>query len=316
LKIFIYWAVSCFAYFSYLGCVNSVDNLAPFIEKSPLLVHLSYLSSDELAGRKFASSGNKNAQKYIIEQLKRSKVSPLNKSYQHEFIVKNAFNHKVASNIVAVIPGTEFKQKFIVLSAHLDHIGKRGRKIFNGADDNASGTSALLAIAQQLSINPLKHSVILLFTDAEEVNLTGAKAFVADHKEIINRVKLNINLDMLAGSKKTTKLRYMSRGLNNLLDMNSLNQLQALRNSFDIPIKKGFKVRSFRGGRHIKWLMSSDHGVFHQAGVPFLYFGVGTHINYHQVSDTFDNVNQTFFYLASNAIYQQLIFIDENMNAT
>jgi Zn-dependent M28 family amino/carboxypeptidase len=55
------------------------------------------------------------------------------------------------------------------LSAHFDHIGKKGNKIYNGADDNASGTSALLSIAQQLIKNPLKHNIILLFTDGEEL---------------------------------------------------------------------------------------------------------------------------------------------------
>jgi len=290
-----------------------VDTRSHVINKEPLLKHLSYLSSNELGGRKIASEGNKMAQEYIITQLENSSILPLNKEYQHKFMIKNVFNVIEGSNIVAMIPGSDNLDSFIVLTAHFDHIGKRGNKIYNGADDNASGTSALLALAQQLIKTPLKHNVILLFTDGEESNLRGAKAFAKDHQTIMNHVELNINLDMIAGNKRTTKLRYLSRGINDLLTEANMESLQTLQNSFDIPVKKGFRVKRLGSNKRINWLMASDHGVFHRAGIPFIYFGVGTHINYHQYSDTFSNVNHDFFHLATSAIYQQLIFIDHNI---
>jgi Zn-dependent M28 family amino/carboxypeptidase len=169
------------------------------------------------------------------------------------------------------------------------------------------------SLAQKLIKNPPKHNVILLFTDGKEISLTGAKAFAKDHEAIMANIKLNINLDMLAVSKQTTSLRYISRGLNNLLNESNIERLQDLQNAFDVPIKKGIKIKSFRGKRHLKWLMSSDHGVFHSAVIPFIYFGVGTHIIYHQYSDTFRHVNHGFFNLATNAIYRQLLFIDHNI---
>jgi len=125
--------------------------------------------------------------------------------------------------------------------------------------------------------------------------LTGAKAFAKDHEVIMANIKLNLNLDMLAGSKKTTKLRYISRGLNNLLTESNIERLQDFQNASDVPIKKGIKVKSYRGKRHIKWLMSSEHGVFHRAGIPFIYFGMGTHTNYHQYSDIFSHINHDLF---------------------
>ncbi|MBA6302915.1 M28 family peptidase [Colwellia sp. MB02u-14] len=292
------------------GCVRAsiVDITNITLNKDQLLKHLSYLSSDELAGRKIDSVGNRKAQKYIINQLVNHSILPLNKEYQHDF-----FSRLSGSNIIAMIPGHQQIESYIVLSAHFDHIGIKGNKIYNGADDNASGASALLSIAQQLIKNPIKHNIILLFTDGEELNLRGAKAFVKDHPNIMRHTKLNINLDMLAGSKRTKKLRYMTRGFNQLLNERNIEQLTTLQNSFDILIREGFKVKSFRGNRRIKWLLSSDHGVFHQAGIPFIYFGVGTHINYHESSDTYSNVNHEFFHLATDAIYQQLIFLDHNI---
>ena len=290
-----------------IGALNYVIN------KDPLLEHLSYLSSNDLGGRKIASEGNIKAQEYIIDQLKHFSISPLNKEYQHKFIIKKFLNNIMGSNVIAMIPGTIHEQSYILLSAHLDHIGVKRNKIYNGADDNASGTSALLSIAQQLIKSPLKHSVIFLFTDGEEVNLTGAKAFVKDHPKFVSDIKLNINLDMLAGSDKTTKLRYIWRGINGLMNESDVKRLQILQNSLGISLKKGFKARTFGGNRNRKWIMSSDHGVFHRAGIPFIYFGVGTHINYHQDTDTFDNANHDFFHLATNSIFLQLIFIDQNI---
>jgi Zn-dependent M28 family amino/carboxypeptidase len=290
-----------------IGALNYVIN------KEPLFEHLSYLSSNDLGGRKIASEGNILAQKYIINQLVGSSIQPLNNEYQQKFIIKNHFNEIEGHNIIAMIPGSGNIESFIVLTAHFDHIGKKGNKVYNGADDNASGTSALLAFGQQLIKTPLKHNVILLFTDGEESNLHGAKAFVKDHQRIMSNVVLNINLDMIAGSKRTTKLRFLSRGINNLLTDANLRGLKKLQNSFDIPIKKGFRVKNSGSHHRVKWLMASDHGIFHRAGIPFIYFGVGTHKNYHQHSDTFGNVNLSFFHMATNAIYQQLIFIDRNI---
>jgi Zn-dependent M28 family amino/carboxypeptidase len=290
-----------------IGALNYVIN------KDPLLEHLSYLSSNKLGGRKIASEGNILAQKYIISQLVSSSIQPLNNEYQQKFIIKNYFNEIEGHNIIAMIPGSGNIENFIVLTAHFDHIGKKGNKVYNGADDNASGTSALLALGQQIVKIPLKHNVILLFTDGEESNFLGAKAFVKDNQRIMSNVVLNINLDMIAGSKRTNKLRYLSRGINNLLTEANIEGLKRLQNSFDIPIKKGFRLKKSGSQDRVNWLMASDHGIFHRAGIPFIYFGVGTHKNYHQHSDTFGNVNLSFFHMATNAIYQQLIFIDRNI---
>jgi Zn-dependent M28 family amino/carboxypeptidase len=299
--------ISSYAQAIQLSALNYVIN------KEPLLEHLSYLSSNDLGGRKIASKGNILAQKYIISQLVSSSIQPLNNEYQQKFIIKNHFNEIEGHNIIAMIPGSGNIESFIVLTAHFDHIGKKGNKVYNGADDNASGTSALLAFGQQLIKTPLKHNVILLFTDGEESNLHGSKAFVKEHQRIMNNVVLNMNLDMIAGSKKTTKLRFLSRGINNLLTDANLEGLKRLQNSFVLPIKKGFRLKSSGSHHRVKWLMASDHGIFHRAGIPFIYFGVGTHKNYHQHSDTFGNVNHNFFHMATNAIYQQLIFIDRNI---
>lgn len=201
------------------------------------------------------------------------------------------------------------------MTAHFDHIGKNGNKIFNGADDNASGTAALLSMAQQLTLYPPQHDIILLFTDGEESNLKGAKAFIKEHIDILADIKLNINLDMLAGSKRSQQLHFISRGLNRVLSTNQLATLKNIQENSAIDLKKGFKSMSGarNGASTNSWINASDHGVFHKAHIPFIYFGVGVHKNYHELSDTYQNINLQLFIGAVESIYQQFIFIDNNI---
>lgn len=278
-----------------------------------VLQHLQYLSSDTLQGRKFASNGSKLTQAYLVGQLSMFNVQPLTDTYAMPFVVNTTFKSTHGNNIVALIPGTANPDKFIVLSAHFDHLGVKGRRIFNGADDNASGTAALLDYAKRLQVSPLRYSVIILFTDAEEANLKGAKAFIAQNQHLLSNIILNINVDMIAGSKRTKRLRYISRGLDTLLSKEKLLAYQQHQKQGDLILKKGFRQLEQNKHNNIKWEIASDHGVFYRNNIPFIYFGVGTHSNYHEVTDTYENVNHTFFIHAVESIYQQLRFLDRNL---
>ena len=281
---------------------------------SSLLRHLHYLSSDNLQGRKVGSHGSELTQQYLVEQLSNADILPFAAHYLTPFLIEKGFNTIHANNVVALIPGVEYPDKFIVISAHFDHLGVKGRKIYNGADDNASGTSALLHYAKLLKQSPLRYSVILLFTDGEEVNLNGARAFVRQNEILLPNIKLNINVDMIAGDKRTKRLRYISRGLDTILSNEQLSAYAEYQQKAVITIKKGFRqpTRNDRNNK-TRWEMASDHGAFHRKEIPFIYFGVGTHHNYHQTSDTFENVNQEFFIKAVDSIYQQITFLDQNL---
>jgi len=240
-------------------------------------------------------------------------VSPFNERYKHPFSY-HKFNTVVqGNNVIAKITGIRYPEKYIVLTAHYDHLGGKNGNIYNGADDNASGSSALLNFAKALVIAPLDHSVIFLFTDGEESNLKGAKAFNKQQHLLFNDIKLNINLDMLSGSTKTKKLRFINRRLDSLL---TKAKLEAFENPqfTELPMVKGFKATNQSlYNRRVNWDKSSDHWVFHQQGIPFVYYGVGTHSNYHKKSDNYDNSNLQFFFKAVNAIYQQLLFLDKEI---
>ncbi len=281
-----------------------------------VLEHLKILSSDHFKGRKFSSQGSIETQDFLVSTLKALSIPAFNNQYRHNFTQSGLFKSKHGTNIIGYIQGSHQKDEYLVLTAHYDHLGTIRNKVYNGADDNASGTAALLLYAKLLKEKPLKHSVILLFTDGEEVNLLGAKAFISQQNKLLSDIKLNINLDMIAGSKKTRKLRFLSKDLPQLLSAQQLDEFSQLQEHFNknssAHLTAGFKrVKSVGSNvNRSNWLMASDHGVFSRAGIPFIYFGVGTHKNYHSEFDDYENINQNFYLAAINIIFQQLTYLD------
>jgi Zn-dependent M28 family amino/carboxypeptidase len=277
-----------------------------------LTKHLKVLSADNMAGRKFASKENIRAQNYIVSSLKSSDVLPFQKRFRHSFQHKSLLSTKLGTNIIGMVKGTVFPEQFIVLSAHYDHLGKIGSKVYNGTDDNASGTAAALTFAQTIVKNQLKHSVIFLFTDGEEVNLLGAKAFVSQQSSLLSQIILNINIDMIGGSFSTKRLHYIENRLETILP-NKNEFLMELPNYSSISLKKGFKRKLYQSNVSTSWINASDHAVFNRNQIPFIYFGVGEHKNYHTTHDDFSHANLSFFIKASQSILQFLYLFDENI---
>ena len=304
------------------GCSGKSYQLAGIesataINQAELYQHVKYLADDALKGRKTNSQQAQQAAFYIAKQLADAGIPKLQQANGHivPFSYQSSFKQYSGNNVIGFIQGTNASTKHIVLTAHYDHIGMRGNKVFNGADDNASGVAALLELAKTLNQVPPKHNIVVLFTDGEEVNLNGARAFAQDFPAIFNNTLLNINLDMLAGTDATRSLHYISSKMGTLLNTSQRNVFRQLHTTGWVKVKNGFKDRGYgqlKGNR--KWRLASDHGIFYQRGIPILYYGVGTHKHYHQASDTFENINKQFLWLASNTIYQQLRYLDQTID--
>jgi Zn-dependent M28 family amino/carboxypeptidase len=144
-----------------------------------LIDNLKYLSSDRLEGRKPQTKGSEEARIFIKAQFKKLKIEPLGKDYElpFNFTQKSGANIK-AMNLAGLIKGTNKDARYIVISAHYDHVGVKDEKIYNGTDDNASGTCALIALAEYFKNNKPQHNTIIVAFDAEEMGLQGARAFV------------------------------------------------------------------------------------------------------------------------------------------
>jgi Zn-dependent M28 family amino/carboxypeptidase len=254
-----------------------------------------------MEGRKVGTAGGARARRYLLERLRALQVEPLGGSFEHPFPLPKGTGTGV--NLLAVIRGTSHPGRYLVLSAHYDHVGIIHGEIYNGADDNASGTAALLAIASALRRNRPAHSVILALFDGEEAGLLGAKAFVAGSARPKSSFALDLNLDMVGHSEKgelwaAGAARYPAL----------LPTLTALAAQAPVRLRLGHDHPGVPG--EADWTSESDQGAFHAAGIPFVYFGVEDHKDYHRPSDDPATLTPVFFVAAVRTILQAVRMLD------
>ncbi|MDB9961322.1 M28 family peptidase [Oceanihabitans sp.] len=258
-----------------------------------LLHHVAVLSSDVYEGRRTGTDGAAQAKAYIINQFKNLNIEPLNENYNQDFSFDKRGQTYQASNVLGWIKGSKSPENYIVLSAHYDHEGIKNDKIYNGADDDASGISALFAFAEYFKENPPKHSVVFAAVDAEELGLVGSKYFVENSIVPIQDIKLNLNMDMISRSDKSELFVIGSRYYKALEPA-----IKSFKSSENMTLLIGHDGSDGKQN----WTNSSDHASFHKANIPFLYFGVEDHKDYHQPTDDFENIHPNFYQNAVVAI--------------
>lgn len=271
-------------------------------DRNKLISDLRTLSADEMMGRGTDTEGAAKARAYLISRFREMGISPAGITFEQPFSYSYNLGKATGINLYALIPGET--EEIIVISAHYDHLGKTLGIIYNGADDNASGTAALLAMAAYYKKHKPKHTILLAAFDAEERHLEGAKAFFAKPPVDTKQIVANLNMDMI--SRSGTKELYIA-GTYFSPELKAIVQKQdpmpgiRLRFGHDEP------------GKPENWTNSSDHGPFHQNGIPFLYFGVEDHPDYHKSSDTFDKIDQDFYFAAVSAILRISIAVDQEL---
>ena len=213
--------------------------------------HLYYLASDSLHGREAGSEDGVKARAYILEQWNEIGIEPF---FAEGFELPFTRNGLNMANLVGVIPGNDpsLKDEYIVLGAHFDHIGYKNGEICNGADDNASGSTALIEIARILKEkqSQLKRSVIIAAFDGEEKGLWGseelARRMSAD--DIISNVKCMMSIDMVGWYAKNGKLEILGAGTikdgKKLLNDNA-GQLKLKIEDFETAVLTATDTRSF-----------------------------------------------------------------------
>jgi hypothetical protein len=201
------------------------------------------------------------------------------------------------SNVIGVIEGTDAKLKneYIVVGAHYDHLGwggpssifKSGKAIHNGADDNASGTSGIIALAHKIAAKPLKRSVVLMAFSAEEMGLLGSAFYVNNPlKELQNTVAM-FNMDMI-GRLRDDKLT--------LFGIGSSSYWQQITDSLA-------KVSNLTLIENNEGYGPSDHSSFYKEHVPVIMFFSGTHGDYHHPNDDWDKLNYEGMEKVVNLVY-------------
>lgn len=276
------------------------------IKADELFADVKFLSSDEMKGRGAGTAESAKAREYIAEKFKKADLKMFGNSFIKEVPLKfRGGKTATGGNVIGYIEGKKYKEKYIVITAHYDHVGIENGEIYNGADDNASGTAALIAMAEYFHKNKPSHSLIFAAFDGEETGFQGSRHFIANLPVKKEQIALNINMDMISRNDK-----------NELYAVGTYHYPQ-LKSALE-TVQKDAKVKLLFGHdrpelKRDDWTGQSDHAVFHREKIPFIYFGVEDHKDYHQPTDDFENINQEFYVHAVETIIEAVKGFDKDL---
>lgn len=281
------------------------------INKNTAEACITFLAGDELEGREAGTHGANIASAYLMSEMQEIGIVPLtNNGYYQMFEacnkertmrggrwqvntdsinkLKNGIHRSIKMrNVLGMIPGKN-KNEYVVIGAHFDHLGVdptlEGDQIYNGADDNASGVSAVIQIAQAFikSGKEPERNVIFAFWDGEEKGLLGSKYFV-ENCSFINQIKAYLNFDMIGRNKDEQKPKHVDFFYTEAYpafekwskdDIKKYHlQLEPVFRPWDKPI----------GG--------SDNGPFAQKGIPIMWYHTDGHRDYSMPGDHAEKLN-------------------------
>jgi len=279
------------------------------LDFSQQLADLRYLASDTLAGRGTGQAGGQQAQAWLVQQFEQIGLKPagsqgFRQPYQAES--GKAAEHQGAANVLAMLPGNDPALPAIIITAHYDHLGLQQGQIYHGADDNASGVAALLALARYFRDHPPRHSLWFAALDHEERGMWGAKMLFQQQVLHRNQLAMNINLDMLS---RDTGNELYAVGAYHYPELEP--KLLQLQQQSAVRLLLGHDRPWWKVGDVPDWTTGSDHQIFHQHGVPFVYFGVPDHADYHRPTDTADRINPEFYRRTSETVLSAVLLFDQ-----
>ena len=285
---------------------------APSVNYDQLMADVRILSADDMEGRDTGAPGGERARAYIVSRLEALGVAapPMGRLQPFEAQGRTREGPKTFNgvNVLGLIEGTRVPDRYIVITAHYDHVGMNGGQIYNGADDNASGVATMLEVAARLQAARPEHSVIFVGFDGEERGLLGAKHFVQAPPVPLSSIAMNLNFDMIARAETDGKLwvtgTYQHPTFRPILETIPANGSVALAFGKDTPQDTGAD----------NWVEASDQGAFFNAQVPFLYLGVNYHPDYHRPSDDFERITPSVFQSAVELSYSAFRALDQGLD--
>jgi hypothetical protein len=266
-----------------LDVYSAEAELSEDITVAELRAHVYRLASPEFLGRK--GPGAARASRHIADAFARLKLLPaFGNSYFQPIPSPLADEDDpqgrfLGRNVGAVLPGTDpkFKDEWVLLSAHFDHLGKQGNTLFPGADDNASGVAMLLEVAERFALRNEKPRRTLVFVafDQEEAGLLGSAYFATHAPREFRKLKAFLTADMLGRSMANVMDEYV-------FALGSEHSPQLRKLLEDVKPLPGLKI-----GRLGADLVGtrSDYGPFRDRRIPFLFFSAGQHPDYHAPTD-------------------------------
>ncbi len=279
---------------------KSSINYANTITAQDLKKHLYIYAGDEMGGRMTGSKGQKMAAEYLRNfYMDEGIESPIEKNNYYQNVPASFFegrkDAKASENVVAFIKGSEKPDEIIVISAHLDHVGTdKDGNIFNGADDDGSGTVSILEIAQafQQAVkdgNGPKRSILFLHVTGEEIGLYGSRYYVENPLFPLENTVCNLNIDMIGriDPEKKDNPNYIYLIGSNKLSQ-ELQDVSTEMNNTYTKLELDYKYDDPNDPN--RFYYRSDHYNFAKNNVPIIFYFNGVHEDYHKMTDTPDKI--------------------------
>lgn len=278
----------------------NIIKYSSLIKAEDLKKHLYIVASDEMGGRDTGTEGQKKAGKYLIETYKSNNIPfPKNSTTYYQYVSADFMNKPYgdslpdSENIWAFIEGSEKPNEIVVVSAHYDHIGTKNGEVYNGADDDGSGTVALLEIAKVFQKakeegNGPKRSILFLHVTGEEHGLHGSRYYSENPLFPLANTIVDINIDMIGRRddfhKDSNNYIYLIGS-----DYLSTDLFKACEEANKyVNLKIDYKYNDKKDPN--RFYYRSDHYNFAKHNIPSVFLFNGTHIDYHQASDEPDKI--------------------------
>lgn len=272
---------------------------AKTITPDELKVHLYRFSSEEFNGRKVGELGQKLASNFLRNYYQKENIkSPFGNDTYFQPIPSSFFREGIKSseNVLAFIRGSEKPDEVVIISAHLDHLGVSEKgEIYRGADDDGSGTVALMEMAQAFNLakqqgHEPKRSVMFLHLTAEEIGKQGSEYYTKNPVIPLKNTIANLNIDMIG---RVDDLHKNNKDYIYLIGSDRLSKelhfiSEKVNNAF-FNINLDYKYNSEKDGNH--YYSRSDHYNFALKNIPVIFYFNGEHDDYYEVTDTPDKID-------------------------
>tara|TARA_Y100000287_G_scaffold145778_1_gene120658 strand:+ start:354 stop:1379 length:1026 start_codon:yes stop_codon:yes gene_type:complete len=296
-----------------VGCSqeNASDKYAETITSEELSDLIYEFSSDKFEGRNTGEPGQKLAVEFIRDFYKSNNIikAENTEDYFQKFLVdfqsrqvtrpdninEDNIDWVKTENVAAIIEGDTYPNEYIVLTAHLDHVGIENGEIFNGADDDGSGSMALLEIAEAFKLAELdgkrpKRSIVILHVSAEEKGLLGSKYYTDNPLYPLDETITNLNVDMIGRTDPTRNSNndeyiYLI-GTDRLSTM--LHETSEKVNYKTVNLELDYRFNAWDDPN--RFYERSDHWHFAKNNIPVIFYFSGTHEDYHQPTDTAEKI--------------------------
>jgi len=281
------------------------------IKTEDLKEHLFLLSSDILEGRKTGDKKQKLAVNYFTAYYEHlGLLAPDEYPEYTQMIPKEYFENRSegpSPNVLAFIEGSKFPNEVVIISAHYDHLGMKGDEVYNGADDNASGSSAVMELAQSFQMakkqgNGPKRSILFIHFTGEEIGLFGSKYYTENPVFSLDSTIVDLNIDMVGridDNYKGKKDYVYLIGSNRLSA--DLHELSENTNKKYTNLKLDYTYNN--GNDPNNYYERSDHYNFAKNNIPVIFYFNGSHEDYHRITDTPDKINFDILALRTRFVF-------------